>query len=75
MIEPTDLYVANPGAARKLIETVPEGQVDQHELLMQLPWMLEAALELILDEIDIHQASPGATGCRILAAAISRLES
>lgn len=69
-----DHYLANLSAARKLIDSVPEGEVNKHDVLLQLPWILEAALELLLEDVDIAESSSSASGCRILAACINRME-
>lgn len=73
----TDLHTRNPSARERLMARVPAAPADfdRVAMLAGLPDFLEAALDLILADID---ALPGMTdssavGCRILAACIDRL--
>ena len=54
---------------------VPPGSIDREELIKNLPFLLEAALEYLLSEFDYesHLDSNTAIAARILAATIDRL--
>lgn len=69
--------LTDPGAAARLIASVPkfeDGQGINHaNLIKELPWILESALDLLLEDVDIDTQAHSASGCRIIAACISRL--
>lgn len=73
----TRLHSINPEAREQLMGRVPEApeDFDRAAMIDDLPDILEAALDLILEDFE---AKPGMTassavGCRILAMAIDRL--
>ena len=71
----TDIRPFDIEAARELVNSIPPGKVKRKELVKDLPDILETALGLLLEEVDARrgQGTPGAVGCRIVAACISRL--
>jgi hypothetical protein len=73
----TDLHARNSEARNQLLNRVPEplADFDRDRMIADLPMILDAALDLILEDIV---AAPGQThsaavGCRILAVTIDRL--
>lgn len=73
----TRLHDINPEARERLMERIPEAPADFDRTAMidDLPDILEAALDLILDEIEAMpgQSHSGAIGCRIIATCVDRL--
>ena len=73
----TDLHLSSFEQARLLIARTPPPvkRIKRKQFERDLPDMLETALGLLLDEIDVQpgQANSGAIGCRLLAACIARL--
>ena len=73
----TRLHDINPEARERLLARIPEAPADfdKSTMLDELPDILEAALDFILDDIEVlpGMTTHSAIGCRIIAATISRL--
>lgn len=73
----TDLHARNPEARERLLARIPEAPADfdRAAMIEELPMILTAALDFILEDIEVlpGMTNSAAIGCRILAATIERL--
>ena len=67
------IIARNADAADRLVASFPPGIVDRDQLFELMPWVLECALRLLLDDIDADTGSSSAQGARIIAGCIARL--